>query len=229
MKMTMPLCGRERLARSSATSDSQCRVSPWNTGFGKRTSSQPRLATVVPSVVSPMETPTMSPSVKALLTMRCPNSVCVRQYSSSRCSGAGLCVSAEKKTLSASVTVRRIACLKVCPTRNSSKYSPAKLLLLCRRSRFETDEFGALGDLLAGRHPKRRQHPRGGRQNRVFDLHRLEHQQWGALADYSAGGGDQLEDPTGHRCAQTPRRPRVNRERGHRIHPVEYVGSPAPE
>ena len=34
-------------------------------------------------------------------------------------------VSALKNTLSASVTVRRMACLNTCPTRNSSKYSPA--------------------------------------------------------------------------------------------------------
>ena len=56
---------------------STCTVSPWNSGFGKRTSSQPRLATVVPSVVSPTEMPTIRPSVNALLTMRWPNSVCV--------------------------------------------------------------------------------------------------------------------------------------------------------
>ena len=75
----------------------RARVSPWNSGLGKRTSSQPRLATVVPSVVSPTVMPTISPSVKALLTMRWPNSVSVRQYSSSRCSAAGLCVSAREE------------------------------------------------------------------------------------------------------------------------------------
>ena len=41
-------------------------VSPWNTGFGKRTSLIPRLATVVPNVVSPTEIPITSPSVKML-------------------------------------------------------------------------------------------------------------------------------------------------------------------
>ncbi|HEX2140013.1 MAG TPA: MaoC family dehydratase, partial [Woeseiaceae bacterium] len=39
------------------------------------------------------ELPTMNPSVRQLLTSGRPNSVS-RQYSASRCSGAGLCVSA---------------------------------------------------------------------------------------------------------------------------------------
>ena len=43
----------------------------------------------------------------ALCRTRCP---CA--YSSSRCSAAGLCVIAVKKTLSASVTVRRIGMLE---------------------------------------------------------------------------------------------------------------------
>ena len=88
----MPALGRDLDARSSSTSVSIRRVSPWNTGLGKRTSSQPRLATAVPRVVSPTEMPTMRPRVKPLLTMRWPNSVSVRQYSSSRCSRAGLWV-----------------------------------------------------------------------------------------------------------------------------------------
>jgi len=41
------------------------------------------------------------------------------------CSAAGFMVSALKNTLSASVTVRRSECRKICPTLNSSKYRPA--------------------------------------------------------------------------------------------------------
>ena len=90
-----------------------------NTGLGKRTSSQPRLAMVVPSVVSATETPTIRLSVKQLFTMRVPNSEDF-MYSSSRCRAAGLCVSALKMRLSASVTVRRSTCSKRCPTLNCS-------------------------------------------------------------------------------------------------------------
>ena len=73
----------------STTSDLTRTVSPWNSGLGKRTSSQPRLATAVPSTVSPTEMPTIRESVKQLLTSRWPNSVSVRQYSSSRCRWRG--------------------------------------------------------------------------------------------------------------------------------------------
>ena len=52
-----------------------CSVSPWNTGLGKRTSVMPRLAIVVPSVVSFTVMPIIRPSVNRLLTMRWPNSV----------------------------------------------------------------------------------------------------------------------------------------------------------
>src|SRR3954471_500533 len=120
----MPWPGRDLLGRFDSTSVSTRMVSPWNSGLGKRTSSQPRFATVVPSVVSPTVMPTISPRVKALLTMRWPNSVSVRQYSSSRCSAAGLCVKAEKKTLSASVMVRRMTWRKTWPTSNSSNHRP---------------------------------------------------------------------------------------------------------
>ncbi len=47
-------------------------VSPTNTGFGNFTSSQPRLATVVPNVVSYIDSPTMSPSVNTLFTSGLP-------------------------------------------------------------------------------------------------------------------------------------------------------------
>src|SRR5260370_10220344 len=89
----------------------------------------PRLAIVVPSVVSPTDTPIISPSVKMLFTMRCPNSVPFAN-SASRWSGCGLCVSAQKIRLSVSVIVRVIGCLNTCPTSNSSKYSPDIWLLL---------------------------------------------------------------------------------------------------
>ena len=51
-KVTMPWFGRDLDSRRSITSVSTRIVSPWNNGLGKRTSSQPRLATAVPSVVS---------------------------------------------------------------------------------------------------------------------------------------------------------------------------------
>src|SRR5262249_5031444 len=95
VKMTMPLSGRDLLSRSSSTSVSMRMVSPWNRGLGKRTSSQPRLATAVPRVVSPTEIPTMKARVRQLLTMRAPYSVCF-EASSSRWRAAGLWVRAEK-------------------------------------------------------------------------------------------------------------------------------------
>ena len=110
---------RDLLSRISWTIDSVRNVSPMKTGLGKRTSSQPRLATVVPSVVSATETPTIRLSVKQLLTMRVPNSEAF-MASSSRCSAAGLCVSALKMRLSASVTVRRSTCSNRWPTLNCS-------------------------------------------------------------------------------------------------------------
>ena len=117
----MPLRGRDSLGRIATTSVSTCTVSPTNSGAGKRTASRPRFATVVPSVVSLIEMPTMSPSVKKLFMSGLPNSDCVRMYSWSMCSGAGLCVNVLNSTLSVSVTVRRIACSNTRPTSNSSK------------------------------------------------------------------------------------------------------------
>ena len=64
---------------------------------------------VVPSVVSLTEIPTIRLSVRQLFTTRWPNSVCARQYSSSRCSAAGLWVRVLNSTLSVSVMVRRMA------------------------------------------------------------------------------------------------------------------------
>src|SRR3954447_22897414 len=45
-------------------------------------------------------------------------------YSASRCSGARLCVMAQNRTLSVSVTVRRVGWSKTIPGSNSSKCSP---------------------------------------------------------------------------------------------------------
>src|SRR5512141_3056627 len=99
-------------------------VSPWNTGFGNSTFSKPRLPTVVPSVVSPTESPTATPSVKRLLTKGLPNSALAAAWKST-CSGCGFMVRHEKKTLSASVTVRPGCCWNTCPPANSSKSLPA--------------------------------------------------------------------------------------------------------
>src|SRR5260370_4871994 len=120
---TIPESGRERLSRFSATVVSARSVSPINTGCAKRVSAMPRLAIVVPSVVSPTDTPIISPRVKMLFTMRWPNSVRFAN-SASRWSGGGLCVSAQRIRLSVSVIVRVIADLNTRPTSNSSKYSP---------------------------------------------------------------------------------------------------------
>ena len=75
------------------------------TGFGNTTFSNPRLPTVVPSVVSPTDTPTASPSVKMLFTRRCPNSA-FPANSASRCNGCGFRVMVENSRLSVSVIVR---------------------------------------------------------------------------------------------------------------------------
>ena len=48
--------------------------SPWNSGFGKRTSDMPRLASVVPNVVSLTDMPIISPSVNRLFTSGLPHS-----------------------------------------------------------------------------------------------------------------------------------------------------------
>src|SRR3954451_15805471 len=84
----------------------------------------PRLATVVPKVVSPTLIPITSPRVKILLTSGRPNSV-VLANSASRCSGCGFIVIVVNSTFSISVTVRVSACSNTCPSENSSKYRPA--------------------------------------------------------------------------------------------------------
>src|ERR1700722_19848265 len=67
---TTPASGRERDTRSERTMEQERIVSPWNTGLGNATLLMPRLAMVVPSVVSPTVMPIISPSVKIELTMR---------------------------------------------------------------------------------------------------------------------------------------------------------------
>ena len=59
-KVTMPWVGRLLLSLLSNTNVSALSVSPGYTGFGNNTSENPRLATVVPCVVSGMLIPTRS-------------------------------------------------------------------------------------------------------------------------------------------------------------------------
>src|SRR5262250_3093503 len=99
-------------------------VSPWNTGLGNSTFSKPRLPTVVPRVVSLTDRPTATPSVNRLLTSGLPNSAFAAAWKSTW-SGCGFMVRHEKKTLSASVTVRPGWCWNTCPTVSSSKSLPA--------------------------------------------------------------------------------------------------------
>ena len=74
---------------------------------------------MVPSVVSPTESPTTTPSVNRLFTSGLPNSAFDAAWKST-CSGCGFMVRHEKKTLSASVTVRPGWCWNVSPTVSSS-------------------------------------------------------------------------------------------------------------
>ena len=108
------------VSRLVSTSVVKCSVSPWNTGLGNLTSVMPRLPTVVPIVVSPTETPIMTPSVKMLFTRGLPHSLLAAK-SWSMCSGWGLCVRQENSVLSISVTVRRRACSNIRPTSKSSR------------------------------------------------------------------------------------------------------------
>src|ERR1700738_4885156 len=81
-KVTMPAFGRERLSRNSATVVTARIVSPANTGDPKRTSVMPRLATVVPSVVSCTDRPITKPSVNMLFMSGRPNSVVLQSSAS---------------------------------------------------------------------------------------------------------------------------------------------------
>ena len=76
---TMPASGRDFDSRLPTTSVVTCTVSPWKSGFGKRTSVMPRLAIVVPTVVSLTEMPIIRPSVKSEFISGWPHSVSVSQ------------------------------------------------------------------------------------------------------------------------------------------------------
>ncbi len=69
----------------------------------------PRLAIVVPSVVSCTEMPIISPSVNSELTSGLPHSV-FEAKSKSMCSGCGFSVITENSMLSLSVTVLVESC-----------------------------------------------------------------------------------------------------------------------
>ena len=58
---TTPASGRERDARTERTIERARIVSPWNTGLGNSTLFMPRLAMVVPRVVSPTDMPIIRP------------------------------------------------------------------------------------------------------------------------------------------------------------------------
>lgn len=71
----MPCVGRDFDARAAATSVSTRSVSPWNIGAGNATSLNPRLATVVPRVVSWTLIPITIATVNIEFTIGRPNSV----------------------------------------------------------------------------------------------------------------------------------------------------------
>ncbi len=92
-------------------------------------SENPRLATVVPSVVSCTVMPTSRESVSIEFTNRSPNSVSAAN-SASRCSGWGFMVRQLKNVLSASVTVLVTAWSMTRPGSRSSNHFP----LMARRT-----------------------------------------------------------------------------------------------
>ena len=79
---------------------------------------------MVPSVVSPTESPTAMPRVRRLFTSGLPNSALPAAWKS-RCSGCGFIVMQVKNTLSASVIVRPGWWVSTMPTSSSSKNLPA--------------------------------------------------------------------------------------------------------
>src|SRR6478609_7572313 len=106
-------------------------VSPSNNGCGNFTPSMPRLAMVVPTVMSDTWMPIIRPSVNSEFISGWPHSVSVAQKCASICSGCGLSVMLENSMLSICVTVRVSRCGMVSPTTKSSKYNPPRG---CRRS-----------------------------------------------------------------------------------------------
>ena len=103
------------------TSVSARTVSPSNNGAGKATSVIPRLAMVVPTVVSLTEMPIISPSVNSEFISGRPHSVSVAQKWASIWSGCGFSVMFENSMLSIWVTVRVSRWRKCWPTEKSSK------------------------------------------------------------------------------------------------------------
>ena len=110
MNSTMPAFGRDLDSRFAATSVVTLTVSPSKSGAGKRTSVMPRLAMVVPTVVSLTEMPIISPSVKSEFISGRPHSVSVAQKCASMWSGCGFSVMFENSMLSICVTVRVSRC-----------------------------------------------------------------------------------------------------------------------
>jgi len=94
-----------------------------NTGAGKATSLNPRLATRVPWVNWATDAPTMVDSVSIELTSRWPNGW-VADQAASRCSACEFMVSVVNSELSPSVIVRPGRCRYRTPTSNSSKKRP---------------------------------------------------------------------------------------------------------
>ncbi len=131
----MPVSGRDFDARLERISVSTRSVSPWRTGAGNATSSNPRFPNVVPSVVSATERPTTRPRVNTEFTIRVPNSVPAEKCSS-RWSGWGFIVMELNSTLSVSVTVLVASCAITLPTSNSSKCIPAMTGVLLTQLRF---------------------------------------------------------------------------------------------
>ena len=111
VKFTTPSPGRDRDSRLPVHSVSAYRVSPANSGAGKATSENPRLATRVPWVSCDTDSPTMVERVNIELISRCPPKPgCCADHAASRCRACVFMVSVVKSTLSASVTVRPGRC-----------------------------------------------------------------------------------------------------------------------
>ena len=107
-----------RVARTSVVAFT---VSPSNSGAGKSTSVMPRLAIVVPTVVSLTDMPIIRPSVNNEFISGRPHSVSVAQKCASICRGCGFSVMLENSMLSICVTVRVRRWRKISPTTKSSK------------------------------------------------------------------------------------------------------------
>src|SRR5664280_208842 len=78
----MPAPGRDFDSRLETTTVEQWTVSPSNSGLGKRTSVMPRLAMVVPTVMSDTWMPIIRPSVNSEFISGWPHSVSCLLYTS---------------------------------------------------------------------------------------------------------------------------------------------------